>query len=265
MATLQFILTFFLLGMLSAWTWNEYKRIGSPAFFPVIAAALSLCLLFVATQSTRSEPMCTDLSLVVLADISPSMDTRERKLQRDGYEAAFRSKDVWDVINHPSSPCGAIRVTYVEYAYLAKVGVEWHTIDTREAAFEFADRIALYAENPHSLGKMTSHGNAVMLAKQLLEGEDSIKKKIDLSSDGLNNEGATMEKALAALNPEGTYELDRIVINTLPMTFNISPLPPKLLLDEMRKWKGEDGFMEIINTHEDIAPTIIRKLVREIG
>src|SRR4029079_16817746 len=83
-----------------------------------------------------------DLELVLAVDVSRSMDMDEQNLQRDGYVAAFRHKDVIDAI--ASGPHGRIAVSYVEWAgpSFQTTLVPWTIIDGEAAAHAFAGRLA---------------------------------------------------------------------------------------------------------------------------
>ena len=51
---------------------------------------------------------------VLAVDVSLSMDLDEQRLQRDGYIAAFRDREVHQAIT--SGPHGRIAVAYMEWA-----------------------------------------------------------------------------------------------------------------------------------------------------
>ncbi|MEL6920932.1 MAG: DUF1194 domain-containing protein [Pseudomonadota bacterium] len=55
-----------------------------------------------------------DVELVLAVDVSGSMSRHELQIQREGYVAAFRSREVIDAVE--SGLIGAIAVTYVEWA-----------------------------------------------------------------------------------------------------------------------------------------------------
>lgn len=75
---------------------------------------------------------CTDVALVLLADVSYSMKDDERRIQREGYAQAFRHPEVVQAIT--GGYCGRIDVTYVEYADKAHIVVDWRTVDSPASA-----------------------------------------------------------------------------------------------------------------------------------
>src|SRR3984957_15638390 len=65
-----------------------------------------------------------DLALVLVTDVSRSIDDSEFALEKDGYAAAFNSDQVLSAIK--SGPLGAIAVAYVEFAsgFEVKTGLD---------------------------------------------------------------------------------------------------------------------------------------------
>jgi hypothetical protein len=66
-----------------------------------------------------------DLALVLVSDVSRSIDDSEFDLQKHGYATAFTDTDVLNAIK--SGPVGAIAVQYIEFAssYEVKTVVDW--------------------------------------------------------------------------------------------------------------------------------------------
>jgi len=77
------------------------------------AGITALALLWFANCALAKD-VTVDLELVLAVDVSLSMDIDEQRLQRDGYAAAFRHRDVIDAIK--LGGWGKIVVTYVEWA-----------------------------------------------------------------------------------------------------------------------------------------------------
>jgi hypothetical protein len=107
-----------------------------------IRFALGLAVLLVfATYRPALAQTRVDLELVLTVDISLSMDLDEQRLQRDGYIAAFRDREL-----HQAIASGALRkiaVTYVEWAgpHVQLVVMPWTLIDSSAAAIAFADKL----------------------------------------------------------------------------------------------------------------------------
>ena len=74
----------------------------------------AICVVFLSSIMAQAADTQVDLELVLAVDVSRSMDMDEQNLQRNGYVAAFRHKEVIDAI--ASGLSGRIAVSYVEWA-----------------------------------------------------------------------------------------------------------------------------------------------------
>ena len=113
----------------------------------------------------------------------------EQRLQRDGYVAAFRHPELIGAIL--SGPRGKIAVTYVEWAGSAEqsVVVPWMILSDRMSVEDFANRLA--AAPKRSRGSRTSVSSGLLFAARQfpLSGAQSLRKTIDVSGDGMSNQG----------------------------------------------------------------------------
>jgi hypothetical protein len=157
------------------------------------AALISFAAILCMPRDARAQrDNAVDLELVLAVDISRSMDFDEHTLQRNGYVDAFRHKDVIDALM--SGPHGRIAVTYMEWANDARQVIPWTIIDSTTAANAFADRMAaepIYGE------RRTSISTALYEAERLIRENDitSHRQVIDISGDGANNAGGSVEEA----------------------------------------------------------------------
>ena len=172
-------------------------------------ALLALVLLAATGLAARAE-VDVDLELVLAVDVSYSMDLEEQRLQRDGYVAAFRDRNILRAIQ--SGPHGRIAVTYLEWAgpETQTVVVPWTLIDSAQSAEAFA---AMLAERPPSRLRMTSISSALAFANRQFEatGFRSARRVIDISGDGVNNSGPVVAPVREQVLAGG------IVINGLPV------------------------------------------------
>lgn len=154
-----------------------------------------------------------DVELVLAVDISYSMDPEEQALQRQGYVEALTSPEVLDAVRKGLN--GKIAVAYVEWAGAStqEVVVDWQVIDGPESARSFTS--ALEARPPRRLYR-TSISSAIDFAVPLFERNDyrGIKRVIDVSGDGSNNQGRPVTAARDDALAQG------ITINGLPIMLN---------------------------------------------
>lgn len=179
-------------------------RLFHPAAVAVYVAAASFA------ASSAAQDVDVDVELVLAVDVSWSMDMSEQAIQRDGYIAAFRSPEVQKAIL--DGGWGRVAVTYVEWAgsFTQSVVVPWTLIDSREAADGFAYRLSQEEPNRE---RRTSISAALDFSVTLFEdnGFAGLRRVIDLSGDGPNNQGRPVDEARDAVVARG------VTINGLPL------------------------------------------------
>ncbi|MEM8812229.1 MAG: DUF1194 domain-containing protein [Pseudomonadota bacterium] len=204
-----------------------------------------------------------DLELVLAVDVSYSMDVDEQRDQRIGYAQAITSPEVLSAIR--SGMIGKIAVSYMEWAgaYSQRTIVDWQVIDGEASAKAFADRLL-------SAGLVrifrTSISEGLMEAGRMIEdnGYEGLRRVIDVSGDGPNNQGRLVVRARDALVAKG------ITINGLPIMikrpgYNWYDIPN---LDEYYRRcviGGAGAFIVPVRERSDFAQAIRRKLVLEIA
>lgn len=218
----------------------------------------------------KQTSMNVDLELVLAVDISRSMDEDEHTLQRDGYVSAFRHKDVINALT--GGPEGRIAVTYMEWANDARQVIPWTIIDSAKAANDFADRLAaepIYGE------RRTSITRALYEAERLIRENDisSHRQVIDVSGDGANNTGGSVEEAR-------DFVLKRkININGLPILLHTDGQggygggynPWGIDIPNLDRYYkhcvvgGDGAFIAPVFDLKQLSATIRKKLVLEIA
>lgn len=201
----------------------------------LLAAIVLAAALAIACPPAMAAPREVDLKLVLAVDVSFSMDTGEQTVQRQGYVAALRHRQVIDAIT--SGLLGRIAVTYVEWGGSASqvVRVPWTVIDGKASAEKLAERLdAAPYQNLHR----TSISSALLFAARSLATPDfaAPRRVIDISGDGPNNQGLPVTAVRDQVVAQG------IVINGLPILTN--PL-------------NFDGFFDIPNVDEYYEDCVI--------
>lgn len=172
-----------------------------------------LFLLFVAFGSAApaaDPPREVDVELFLAVDISRSMAPSELEIQRRGYATALRSPEVVRAITE--GLIGTIALTYVEWAGESgqRVVIPWTLISSREDA----DRFATLIESGFrpSLWR-TSITAALDFASLSIDTNDiaGLRRVIDISGDGPNNQGGTVTFARDRAIAQG------VTINGLPL------------------------------------------------
>jgi len=205
-----------------------------------------------------------DVNLVLAVDVSWSMDRDEKRVQRDGYVAAFRDPEVISAIREGG--WGAIGVTYVEWAGtgLGQVLVPWRRVGEAASANAFADELAAAP-----IGRLTrtSISSAMEISRALLLSSPyaGARRVVDISGDGTNNQGPPVHETRDKLVREG------IVINGLPVMFkrtNPSGFPAVEHLDVYYQdcvIGGPGAFIVTVTETSQFPAAIRRKLLLEIA
>jgi hypothetical protein len=237
------------------------RRLAATGFaVAALAVATVAATLWPATPASAEE---VDLELVLAVDVSFSMDEDEQRLQRLGYVEAIRSAEVLAAIQDGIH--GKIAVAYMEWAGAAeqRVVVDWQVISDAASAEAFTARLA---QQPIRRVFRTSISEALAVATDLIaeNGYEGIRKVIDVSGDGPNNQGrlvvAARDRAIAA----------GITINGLPLMLKRSAnsyfdLPN---LDEYYTTcviGGGGAFLVPVRDIEAFGEAVRRKLVLEIA
>lgn len=207
------------------------------------------------------QPARVDLELVLAVDVSRSMDPEEQLIQRRGYEEAFRSREVIEAILGGGT--GRIAVAYVEWAGsdIQNVVVPWTLIDGTEAAERFAGAIG--AHRPERLSR-TSIAGALDATATLFGGAyNGIRRVIDISGDGPNNQGREVTRARDDVLKAG------IVINGLPLL--VRPASFGFGIENLDEYYedcvigGAGSFVLPVTDWEHFGAAVRRKLVLEIS
>src|SRR5258708_22807934 len=160
-----------------------------------------------------------DLALVPAVDVSGSVNNERLELQRRGYAEACASREVMEAIaageNH------AIAVTLVEWSGAGhqRQIVGWTLVESAASAESFGSALA---EASRAFSDWTSISGAIDYAAALFaEAQvDSMRRVIDVSGDGINNNGRSVTEARDAAVDAG------ITLNGPPIPTEYPALAP---------------------------------------
>ena len=204
-----------------------------------------------------------DLELVITTDVSYSVDDMEARMQREGAVTAFRSKEVVEAIK--SGSLGKIAVAYIDFsnANSSRIVVDWMVVHDQASAEAFADAIAVARKTD---GVQTSIASGIELAARMIDDNDyeGMKKVIDVSGDGPNNEGRRVDHIRDEVIAKG------FIINGLPIVTEADKFDVYYLPDLDQYYAGcviggPGAFIQVANGFADLARALRRKLVLEIS
>jgi hypothetical protein len=204
-----------------------------------------------------------NVELVIAVDVSYSMDMDELAVQREGYAQAIVSKDFLQALR--AGPGSKVAVTYFEWSMSGdeRIIIPWRVIDGPESADTVAAEIM---NTPVRRGSSTSISSAISFAVQLLEENPyrGLRRVIDISGDGPNNDGAPVTGARDAALQKG------ITINGLPImvkepSYRTTDIENLDLYYEDCVIGGPGAFMVTIKDRENFQEAIRTKLVLEVA
>ena len=212
---------------------------------------------------TKHNVPAVNVELVIAVDVSYSMDMDELAIQREGYAQAIVSKEFLQALR--AVPGSKVAVTYFEWSMSGddKIIVPWRVIDGPESADAVAAEIM---KTPVRRGSSTSISGAINFAMRLFEENPyrGLRRVIDISGDGPNNDGAPVTGARDAAVEKG------IIINGLPIMVK----EPSLSTTDIENLDlyyqdcvigGPGAFIIAINDREKFQEAIRTKLVLEVA
>jgi uncharacterized protein DUF1194 len=204
-----------------------------------------------------------DVELILAVDVSYSMDLDELAVQREGYAQAIVSKEFLQALK--TGPHGKIAVTYFEWAAAGdqKVIIPWRLIDGPETADAVASEIA---KTPIRRASRTSISGAINFAMPLFDEDPyhGLRRVIDISGDGPNNNGAPVTAARDAALAKG------ITINGLPIMVK-EPSYSTMDIDNLDVYYedcvigGAGSFVVSIKDRDKFKEAIRTKLLLEVA
>ena len=222
------------------------------AFLAVFLVALS--------PTAKADEIEVDLELVLMVDVSRSMTARELEIQRRGYAEALRSDAVFAAVQ--SGLLQTVAVAYVEWAGTQKVVIDWRVLQTRADLAAFAD--ILTSRFDPAL-RRTSISEALAFGAEMIENNiyKGLRRVIDISGDGPNNQGRLVETARDSVLAKG------IVINGLPLLTQ-EGMGSAWHIDQLDVYYetcvigGPGSFVIPVFDWDDFAEAVQRKLVLEM-
>jgi hypothetical protein len=207
-----------------------------------------------------AEEIEVDLELVLMVDVSRSMTARELEIQRRGYAEALRSDAVFAAVQ--SGLLQSVAITYVEWAGTQQVVIDWRVIQSRADLDALSD--ILTSRFDPSL-RRTSISEALIFGANLMETNiyKGLRRVIDISGDGPNNQGRGVELARDTVLAKG------ITINGLPLLTRDGNTDA-WHLDQLDLYYqtcvigGPGSFMIPVFDWDDFADAVRRKLVLEM-
>jgi hypothetical protein len=223
-----------------------------------LLAALTAAGATVQAQTQPPAPAQSDvaIALVLAVDTSGSVSAGRFELQKQGYAAAFRSRQVLNAIR--SLVTQSIAVTMMQWTgpRLHVVVVDWTLIKDEASANAFA--AAIEAAPRQLFGGGTSISGAIDYSRLLLVQSpfNGVRRVIDISGDGSNNSGRPVTDARDEAVRDG------VGINGLPI-LSIEQSLDRYYYDNVIG--GPGAFMIPAENYDTFADAVLKKLITEIA
>jgi len=208
-----------------------------------------------------------DVTLVLVTDVSRSIDDSEFQLEKQGYAAALTDPKVVAAIK--GGVTGSIAIAYVEFAssYEVRTVLDWSVVRDEASAQSFATRLAAA---PRSFWGRTSISAGVDRAVQLIaeSGYEASRRVIDVCGDGTNNAGREITDARDDAVKAGIVVNGLAIINDHPVSWTFAHVqPPGGLAKYYREnvTGGPSSFVQEIHDFHAFGEAMTRKLVIEIA
>ena len=221
-------------------------------------AKLCALLVVAATPLGAQQQRQADVAhaLVLAVDASGSVSDDRFELQKQGYAAAFRNRQVLSSIR--SLITQSIAVTMMQWTgpELHVQSVDWTLTKDEDSVNALAD--AIERSKRQLFGGGTSISGAIDYSRVLLAASPflGIRRVIDVSGDGANNRGRSVTQARDEAVRDG------ISINGLPI-LALEPDLDRYYYDNVIG--GPGAFMVPARNYDTFADAILKKLITEIA
>ncbi|CUH54295.1 DUF1194 domain-containing protein [Shimia marina] len=193
-----------------------------------------------------------ELALLLAVDVSGSIDAAEYRLQMDGLALALRDGIVVEALVEQRAAVALMQWTGAGRQF---IGAPWTSITSSEQAEDFADQVTAMPRRWHQYS--TAIGDALVAADHAFEnGPECRRRVVDVSSDGISNEGTVIQEGRRALRARG------VTVNALVIETDDSDLTGYFWENVIT---GSGAFVVTSNGFEEYSERIRQKLVREVA
>lgn len=192
-----------------------------------------------------------DIALMLAVDVSGSVDPSEYRIQMDGLAAGLLDRSVQGALVEAKAQLALMQWTGTGRQ---TVIVSWTTIETPDDVAAFAFQVSTAPRLWRDFS--TAIGEAMSLAIPYFATVDECQRHvIDISGDGISNEGVAPRDIKPAMNAAG------ITVNALVIEdtgFGLTEWYENNVIT------GEAAFAVTANSFDEYPAQIIRKLYREL-
>jgi len=211
----------------------------------LMLSAMLMCLML-------SGARACSLSLVIAVDVSASITQSEYDLQQTGIAGALRDPTVVEAIE----TVGGIWLHGFEWSgrYQQNTLLGWRYLNDAASIHAAADEILQNTRDSREF--LTALGPALVHARGILNSapQRCARQVIDISADGINNEGEEPRFIYTALD-FADVTVNALVIRKEDQT--LTYFANKVI-------RGPGAFVQVTYRYKDYRDAMVRKLLREI-
>ncbi len=194
--------------------------------------------------------LACELALLLAVDVSGSVDREEYRIQMDGLALGLLDGIVAEALIDQRAHLSLLQWTG---ASRQQVTLDWVAIETYDDLVDFADRVSRNERVWRNYS--TAIGEALVVAETHLAHVDHcLRKVIDVSGDGVSNEGLPPRQRRDALQALG------VTVNAIAIETDDVDLTAYFFEHVIA---GEGAFVVTADGFEDYPRQIRRKLQRE--
>jgi hypothetical protein len=212
-----------------------------------------------------AEPV--DVALVLVTDVSRSIDDSEYDLEKQGTANALVNPKVLSAIQ--SGAIGTIAVAYVEFAGPTEVRtvIDFTLIHDEASARRFTEQLV---ESPRSFYGRTAISSGIDAAVALLNNGtlEAQRRVIDVCGDGTNNAGRDITAARDDAVKQGIVINGLTIINDHPVSYTYAHVAPPGGLTSWYRANvtgGVGSFVDEVHDFQSFGVAMSRKLLNEIA
>lgn len=212
-----------------------------------------------------------DIALVLAVDVSSSIETSERRFQREAYAAALQDPRVTQMALGGRS--GSVAIAYMEWSGRSyqRVHVPMRIMSSQQELASFAQEILSIDDDPGDpmYFQATAVGDALLAAEVAMSelGLSARDYVIDISGDGVWNDGLAVQEARAHVLSRG------LTVNGLPIELTGIPQQQQGLtpIETVSRFYadcvigGPGSFHLVARGFQDVRETLIMKLMLEMA
>ncbi len=228
---------------------------------------LAISLILCAGRGAQAATNPVDVALVLVTDVSRSIDDSEFTLEKQGYAAAFNDPKVIAAIK--GGPNGRIAVAYVEFSSPEQIAtlIDWTMISDEASAKAFGQQMVSLPRS--SYGRTAISGGIDWAVRLISDGKfGDAHKVIDVAGDGTNNAGRGITDARDDAIAADITINGLTIINDRPVNYIYAHVaPPGGLTNYYREnvVGGMGSFVVEVHDFTSFGDAMTRKLLNEIA